>query len=129
MAGERFDWERISQQIEAECGPGWNSHDFGGFEAVNSIDLFLRVLREPIDEASVAGLADTFGKSLWGALVENPYAASRILLWMHHAFSSKIHFCNTSNVLGSFLEGRPLAGGAGGHQKGSWLVVSWHSWQ
>ena len=24
---------------------------------------------------------------------------------MHHAFSSKIHFCNTSNVLGSFLEG------------------------
>ncbi|MAW62082.1 MAG: hypothetical protein CMJ94_14800 [Planctomycetes bacterium] len=72
MAGERFDWERISQQIEAECGPGWNSHDFGGFEAVNSIDLFLRVLRAPIDEASVAGLADTFGKSLWGALVENP---------------------------------------------------------
>ena len=49
------------------------------------------------------------------AVVENPYAASRILLWMHHAFSSKIHFCNTSNVLGSFLEGRPLAGGAGGH--------------
>ena len=49
------------------------------------------------------------------AFVENPYAASRILLWMHHAFSSKIHFCNTSNVLGSFLEGRPLAGGVGGH--------------
>ena len=34
---------------------------------------------------------------------------------MHHAFSSKIHFCNTSNVLGPFLEGRPLAGGAVGH--------------
>ena len=49
------------------------------------------------------------------AFVENPYAASRILLWMHHAFSSKIHFCNTSNVLGSFLEGRPPAGGAVGH--------------
>ena len=49
------------------------------------------------------------------AVVENPYAAVRILLWMHHAFSSKIHFCNTSNVSGSFLEGRPLAGGAGGH--------------
>ena len=49
------------------------------------------------------------------AFVENPYAASRILLWMHHAFSSKIHFCNTSNVLGSFLEGRPPAWGAVGH--------------
>ena len=49
------------------------------------------------------------------AVVENPYAASRILLWMHHAFSSKIHFCNTSNVLGSFLEGRPPAWGAVGH--------------
>ena len=34
---------------------------------------------------------------------------------MHHAFSSTIHFCNTSNVLGSFLEGRPPASGAVGH--------------
>ena len=34
---------------------------------------------------------------------------------MHHAFSSKIHFCNTSNVLGSFLEGTSPAGGPGVH--------------
>ena len=57
------------------------------------------------------------------ALVENPYAASRILLWMHHAFSSKIHFCNTSNVLGSFLEGRPLAGGAVGHPSSIKILI------
>ena len=49
------------------------------------------------------------------AVVENSHAAVRILLWMHHAFSSKIHFWNTSNVLGSFLEGRPPAWGAVGH--------------
>ena len=49
------------------------------------------------------------------AFVENLYAAVRILLWMHHAFSSKIYFCNTSNVLGSFFEGRPPAWGAVGH--------------
>ena len=42
---------------------------------------------------------------------EIPYTASRFSHWI----SSKIHFCNTSNVLGSFLEGTSPAGGPVGH--------------
>ena len=42
---------------------------------------------------------------------------------MHHAFSSKIHFCNTSNVIWVFLEGGSPAGGPPGDPLGMEILV------
>ena len=49
------------------------------------------------------------------AVVGIPWAKLIILLFQNHAFSSEIHFCNTSNVLASFFEGgSPLGASLGG---------------
>ena len=42
---------------------------------------------------------------------------------MHHAFSSKIHFCNTSNGIWVFLEGGGPAGGPLGDPLGLEILV------
>ena len=48
------------------------------------------------------------------AVVWIPHAKLKILLSHDYAFSSEIHFCNTSNVLASFFEGgSPLGASLG----------------
>ena len=89
-------------------------HSCQCFVDVGRFSRRARVERKNIDKKGILASAkrlepnrDLFCRN---AVVWIPHAKLTILLSHDYAFSSEIHFCNTSNVLASFFEGGPPLG-------------------